>query len=154
MHGSRPKSEDNKVNTLLRRLQEKEEKVTEALNLLAEESAKGTTILVEGKKDVETLRALNVRGTIITVKTGGKSYLDIVSELEKRKLAKVILLLDFDRRGKQGTNRLRHNLERTGIKVELEVWLTLLGSVGKDVQCIEGLATYLESLKARIDIIS
>jgi 5S rRNA maturation endonuclease (ribonuclease M5) len=154
MHGSRPKSEDNKVNTLLRRLQEKEEKVTEALNLLAEESAKGTTILVEGKKDVETLRALNVRGTIITVKTGGKSYLDIVSDLEKRKLAKVILLLDFDRRGKQGTNRLRHNLERTGIKVELEVWLTLLGSVGKDVQCIEGLATYLESLKARIDIIS
>lgn len=154
MHGSRPKSEDNKVNTLLRRLQEKEEKVTEALNLLAEESAKGTTILVEGKKDVETLRALNVRGTIITVKTGGKSYLDIVSELEKRKLAKVILLLDFDRRGKQGTNRLRHNLERTGIKVELEVWLTLLGSVGKDVQCIEGLATYLESLKARIDIMS
>jgi len=139
---------------LLRRLQEKEEKVTEALNLLAEESAKGTTILVEGKKDVETLRALNVRGTIITVKTGGKSYLDIVSELEKRKLAKVILLLDFDRRGKQGTNRLRHNLERTGIKVELEVWLTLLGSVGKDVQCIEGLATYLESLKARIDIMS
>ncbi len=139
---------------LLKRLQEKEEKVTEALNLLVEESAKGTPILVEGKKDVQTLRTLGVLGPVVTVKTGGKSYLDIVSEIEKQKPTKVMLLLDFDRRGKQGTNRIRYNLESTGIKVDLEVWLTLLGSVGKDVQCIEGLATYLESLKTRIGIMS
>ncbi len=154
MYGSRPKPEDHKVNTLLKRLQEKEEKVTEALNLLAEESGKDTTILVEGKKDVEALRELGVNAPIMTVKTGGKSYLDIVSELENRKPAKVILLLDFDRRGKQGTNRIRNNLQRTGIKVEIETWLTLLGSVGKDVQCIEGLVTYLKSLRTRIDIMS
>ncbi len=139
---------------MLKRLQEKEEKVTEALNLLVEESANGTPILVEGKKDVQTLRTLGVLGPVVTVKTGGKSYLDIVSEIEKQKPTKVMLLLDFDRRGKQGTNRIRHNLESTGIKVDLEVWLTLLGSVGKDVQCIEGLATYLESLKTRIGIMS
>lgn len=139
---------------MLRRLQEKEEKLTEALNTLAEESAKGTTILVEGRKDVETLRNLGVQGPILTVKTGGKSFLDVISELEEQRLAKVVLLLDFDRRGKQGTNRLRRNLERTGIKVDLVVWLALLGSVGKDVQCVEGLTAYLKRLKARIGVIS
>ena len=139
---------------MLRRLQEKEEKLTEALNTLAEESAKGTTILVEGRKDVETLRNLGVQGPILTVKTGGKSFLDVISELEEQRLAKVVLLLDFDRRGKQGTNRLRRNLERTGIRVDLAVWLALLGSVGKDVQCVEGLTAYLKRLKARIGVMS
>jgi 5S rRNA maturation endonuclease (ribonuclease M5) len=120
--------------------------------MLAEESANGTPILVEGRKDVETLRELGVQGVILTVKTGGKSFLDVISELEEQKPAKVVLLLDFDRRGKQGTNRLRRNLERTGIKVDLAAWLALLGSVGKDVQCVEGLIAYLESLKARINV--
>lgn len=130
-------------------LKEKEEKATEALARLAEESAKGTPILVEGKKDVDALRKLGVAGPVVTVKTGGKSFIDVVSELEEAETPRVILLLDFDRRGKQGTNRLRHNLERAGIKVDLEVWLALLGSVGKDAQCVEGLDAYLENLKAR-----
>jgi 2,5-diamino-6-(ribosylamino)-4(3H)-pyrimidinone 5'-phosphate reductase len=132
-----------------RRLQEKQEKVTEALGRLAEESARGTPILVEGKKDVETLRAIGMTGPVVTVKTGGKSFLDVVTELEEKKTPKVILLLDFDRRGKQGTNRLRRNLEGVGIRVDLEYWLALLGTVGKDVQCVEGLSAYLENLRAR-----
>jgi 5S rRNA maturation endonuclease (ribonuclease M5) len=133
---------------LQRRLKEKEEKTTEALTRLAEESAKGTLILVEGKKDAKALRALGIEGPVVTIKTGGKSFIDIVSELEEAKTPRVILLLDFDRRGKQGTNRLRHNLERAGVKVDLEFWLTLLCTVGKDVQCIEGLDGYLKNLKA------
>jgi 5S rRNA maturation endonuclease (ribonuclease M5) len=133
-----------------RRLQEKEEKLIEALSRLAEESAKGIPILVEGRKDADTLRALGIQGQIVTVKTGGKSFLDTVTELEEKKPAEVILLLDFDRRGKQGTNRLRRNLERAAIKVDLEFWLALLCSVGKDVQCVEGLSAYLENLRLRI----
>ena len=133
---------------MLRRLKEKEEKISEILSALAQESAKGTIILVEGKKDVETLRALSVEGPIVTVKTGGKSFLDVVSELET-KTSKVILFLDFDRRGKQGTNRLRHGLERAGLKVDLEFWLGLLKSIGKDVQCVEGLNAYLGNLRIK-----
>jgi 2,5-diamino-6-(ribosylamino)-4(3H)-pyrimidinone 5'-phosphate reductase len=135
---------------LLRRLKEKEEEITQVLDSLVEESAKGTPILVEGKKDVEALRALGVEGPVKTVKTGGKSYLDVVLELENSKTSKVILLLDFDRRGKQGTNRLRQFMEHAGIEVSLEFWRALLGSAGKDVQCVEGLESYLEGLKARI----
>ena len=133
----------------MKRLHEKEDKLNEVLSRLAEESVNGTSILVEGKKDIETLRVLGVQGPVVTVKTGGKSFLDIITELEEKKTRKVILLLDFDRRGKQGTNRLRHNLERAGIKVDLGFWLELLRSVGKDAQCVEGLSAYLENLKAR-----
>lgn len=113
---------------------------------------KGTPILVEGKKDVEALRELGVEGPILSVKTGGKSFLDVVSGVEQTKAPRVILLLDFDRRGKQGTNRLRHNLERAGVKVDLEFWLALLRTAGKEVQCVEGLNTYLENLKARTSL--
>ena len=133
---------------MLRRLKEKEEKISEVLSALTEESAKGTIILVEGRKDVEALRALDVEGPIVTVKTGGKSFLDVISELEA-KTSKVILFLDFDRRGKQGTNRLRKDLQRAGIKVDLEFWLDLLKSVGKDVQCVEGLNAYLKNLRIK-----
>ncbi len=149
MHGSCPKPESHKVNTLLRRLKEKEEEITEILNALTEESAKGTPILVEGKKDVATLRMLGIDGPIVTIKTGGKSLLDTVFELEETKTVKVILLLDFDRRGKQGTNRLRQNLEHAGITVNLELWRALLRIVGKDVQCVEGLDAYLQNLKTK-----
>jgi 5S rRNA maturation endonuclease (ribonuclease M5) len=133
---------------LLRRLKEKEEEISEVLSALAEESGKGTIILVEGRKDMEALRALGVEGPIVTIKTGGRSFTDVIFEMEA-KTSKVILFLDFDRRGKQGTNRLRHSLERAGIKVDLKFWLDLLKSVGKDVQCVEGLNAYLENLKIK-----
>ena len=135
---------------MLKRLREKEERIAQTLNSLAEESAKGTPILVEGKKDVEALRSLGIEGPVLSVKTGGKSFLDVVSELEKSRTSRVILLLDFDRRGKQGTNRLRQNLEGAGVKVNLGVWLALMKLAGKDVQCVEGLAAYLENLRVKI----
>ena len=135
---------------MLRRLREKEEEIARILAELAEESAKGIPVLVEGKKDEETLRILGVEGPIMKVKTGGKSFLDVVLGLENSRISKVILLLDFDRRGKQGTNRLRQNIERAGIEVNLEFWRGLLSLLGKDVQCVEGITAYLENLRTRI----
>ena len=129
---------------------QKEEKIAETIDSLREESARGTLILVEGKKDVETLRNLGVEGPVLTVKTGGKSFLDVISELEKAEVSEVALLLDFDRRGRQGTSRLKHSLESVGIKVNLAFWRALAGSVAKDLQCVEGLTGYLENLRAKI----
>ena len=134
---------------MLNLLKGKEEKISQTLATLAEESARGTPILVEGKKDVATLRELGIEGKIICAKTGGKSLLEVVSAIEKAKTTEVILLLDFDRRGKQITNRIRHSLERAKIKVRLEFWLAILASGGKDMQCIESLKAYLENLRAK-----
>jgi len=131
-------------------LQEKEEKILRVLECLAEESAKGTPIIVEGKNDTEALRVLGVEGKIISAKTGGKSILDVISEVEKCTAKEVIMLLDFDRRGKELTKRLKQNLENAKTKINLTFWTRLLQLVGTEVKDIEGLATYMETLKRKI----
>jgi len=132
------------------RLKEKEEKILRVLECLAEESAKGITIIVEGKKDIEALRTLAIGGKIICAKTGGKSLLDVVSEVEKTGAQEVIFLLDFDRRGKELTRTLRQHLEKARIKSNLKFWRELSSLIGKEVKDVEGLTTYMETLKRKI----
>jgi 5S rRNA maturation endonuclease (ribonuclease M5) len=130
-------------------LKEKEEKILQVLECLAEESAKGTLIIVEGKNDIKSLRVLGIEGKIISAKTGGKSVLDVISEVEKCTAKEVIMLLDFDRRGKEWTKRLRQNLENAKIKINLTFWSRLLELVGTEVKDVEGLAAYMETLKRK-----
>lgn len=132
-------------------LKVKEEKILKILEALAEESAEGKIIVVEGKKDVSALRTLGVTGNILTVKTGGKSFLDTVCEIERMSVPEVILFLDFDRRGKEGTKRLKQSLERIKIKSNVKLWCTLSGIVGKEIQCIESLTTYLRTLHEKLE---
>ena len=132
------------------RLKEKEEKILQILNAIAEESAKGKPIVVEGKKDVAALRASGVAGKVLTVKTGGKSFLDAVSEIEKMGPSEVILFLDFDRRGREGTKRLKQSLERAKIKPNVKFWRELSALVGKEIQCVESLTVYLRTLHTKI----
>ncbi len=119
---------------------------------MAEESSKGKPIVVEGKKDVAALRALGVTGTVITVKTGGKSFLDAVCEIEKIGVPEVILFLDFDRRGKEGTKHLKQSLERAKIKPNTKLWRALSATAGKEIQCIESLTAYLQTLHEKLGV--
>jgi 5S rRNA maturation endonuclease (ribonuclease M5) len=132
------------------RLKEKEEKILQILETLREESSSGKPIVVEGIKDVESLRELEVRGLVLTVKTGGKSFLEVVSEIERKGANEVILLLDFDRRGREGTRLLKQLLERARIKANTGFWHKLSGLAGRDIQCIEGLTGYMRTLHAKI----
>ncbi len=125
------------------------ERIQKLLEKLEEQSAKGTPIVVEGKNDVQSLYRLGITGDIILAKTSGKSFFDVLSEIERRERREVILLFDFDRRGKEWTRRLALCLEGMKITPNLLFWRMLLGLVGRDVKDIEGLATYLETLKNR-----
>jgi 2,5-diamino-6-(ribosylamino)-4(3H)-pyrimidinone 5'-phosphate reductase len=126
------------------------ERLSKLLEKLAIEAAKGLPIVVEGQKDVSALNQLNVEGRIVSSKTSGKSFLDILTEIEQQKVREVILLLDFDRRGVEWTHRLKQHLEKTKIKPNLDFWNQLYGLVGRDLKDIEGLPSYLETLKKRI----
>ena len=132
------------------RLEEKEEKILQALERLIEESAKGIPIIVEGKNDVEALRVLGIEGKMIKVKTSGKSMLDVISEVEDCGVQEVILLLDFDRRGREWTRGLEQYLEKMQIKANVVFWKKLRGIVGREVKDVEGLASYMETLKRKI----
>jgi 2,5-diamino-6-(ribosylamino)-4(3H)-pyrimidinone 5'-phosphate reductase len=127
-------------------LQRKAELLTELLEKLASESTKGVPIVVEGQKDIGALRQLNVEGKIVSSKTSGKSFLDMLTEIEDLKVREVILLLDFDRRGVEWTHRLKQHLEKTRIKPNLTYWNELYGLVGRDLKDIEGLPAFIETL--------
>jgi len=133
-------------------LENRTEEILSLVRRLEKEGAKGIPIIVEGENDVNALHKLNVGGDIISAKTSGKSLLDVISEVERRGKREVILLMDFDKRGKEWTKRLTEHLERMRIKPNSIFWRRLLGLVGRDVKDIEGLATYVETLMKKCGV--
>jgi 5S rRNA maturation endonuclease (ribonuclease M5) len=131
------------------RLKEKLEKIQQILVELSGESESGKLIVVEGKKDVEALRVLGLNGPVITVKTCGKNFSQALKEIEQIDASEVILLLDFDRRGRQATKYFKQNLEIGKIKPNLRFWNSFYALMGREIQCIESLTSYLETLEQK-----
>ena len=129
-------------------LKEKLEKIQKLLERLATESAKGTITIVEGPNDEKALHELGINGEIISAKTF-KSFIDMLSEIEERGQKEVILLMDFDRRGKEWTRRLMQSLERLRIKANVVFWNGLLNLAGREIKDIEGLASYMKTLEKK-----
>lgn len=132
-------------DSLKRRL----ERIIELLERLIETSNSGIPIVIEGQNDVEALRKLAIKGDIIAAKTSGKSLLDVLREVREHDTREVVLLMDFDRRGKEWTRRLAQDLEKMRIRVNLVFWNELHNLVGHDLKDIEGLPAYLETLRKR-----
>ena len=119
---------------------------------LAEESANGTPIIVEGKKDLDALRAADITGPVLTLKTGGKTFTDALREIENTGATEVILFMDFDRRGKENTRRLKQDLEHAGVSPNLKFWQALSALLQREIQCIESLTSCMENLRKRADV--
>ncbi len=131
------------------KIEKRLEKIQKLLERLEAKAKKGIPIVVEGKNDIKALNNLGIFGNIILAKTYGKSFLEVLSEIEQTRSLEVVLLFDFDRRGREWTQRLASSLEGLRITPNLVFWKMLLGLVGHDVKDIEGLATYIETLKTK-----
>lgn len=127
------------------------EHILELLERLTMESARGIPIIVEGQRDMAALQKLAIKGDIVSAKGSGKSFLDVLSEVEKRGKREAIILMDFDRRGREWTKRLAQGFERMGIKSNLFFWKELRSLLGREVKDVEGLASYLETLKGKME---
>jgi len=125
------------------------EEIQRILENLKTRMAEGTLVIVEGWKDIESLRKLGATGNILSAKTSGKSLLDVLGEIERQEAKEAILLMDFDRQGREWTLRLARHLEAMKIKPNLTFWRQLLSLVGKDVKDIESLASYIETLQQK-----
>jgi len=130
-------------------MKEREERIQQVLACLIEESSRGILTIVEGRNDVKTLRQLGVDGEIISAKTGGKTQQDVICELEESGAKEVIILLDFDRRGRELTRVLKQHLEKARIKPNLAFWNDLRRFAGREVKDVEGLASYIQTLKRK-----
>ena len=122
------------------------EKIEQVLECLIQDSSEGLLVIVEGKKDVSALRSLGVEGEILCAKTAGKSRLDLLRQIEEAGYKEIILLFDFDRRGKEWTEIVKASLEKTGVKPNLTFWNEVRMLAGREVKDVEGLASYLETL--------
>ncbi len=143
------RSKNHKVNALSTHQKDRLEKLLRTIDKLAEESAKGKLVVVEGKKDAQALQEIGINGAFLMVKTGGKSFLEATCEIERLGVREVILLLDFDRRGIEGTRRLQSELERLKVKANVRFWLELKALVRHEIQCIESLPSYLASAQQK-----
>jgi len=118
--------------------------LTKILEKFCQETACGTPVLVEGKKDIEALRRLNIPCTAITIKNSGKVLEDVLEEIRS---SEVIVFVDFDRHGSELAKKIMFQLEHRRVKVNLVFWRMIRALVRRDVKDIEGLPSYIESLK-------
>jgi len=111
--------------------------VIEELKIEAEEKP----IIVEGKKDMESLIKLGVEGTfIIIAKT--PVYL-IADELVRKGIKEVILLTDFDRRGKMLAKAIVEEFRHRGIKVNTKIRHEIFIYTNSGIRDIESLFSYV-----------
>lgn len=100
----------------------------------------GKLVIVEGDKDI---KALNYFGIINIMKLKKPLY-DVVEEVVE-KTKDVIILTDFDKKGKELYGRLRKDLIRHGVKVD-RYFREFLQKNTK-LSHVEGLKTYIGNLE-------
>jgi len=114
------------MSTSERRLEE----MRRVLESLTAKMSEGTPVIVEGRRDVESLKRLGAVGKVLLAKSSGKNLLDVLREIEREKVREAILLMDFDRRGREWTMRLMEHLEAMKVKSNITFWRRLIGLTG------------------------
>ena len=124
--------------------QERLEQLKKLLNELIQENSK-TPIIVEGRKDENTLRRLGLKGLILRLNKGVSVF--SMCEDISRKHKKVILLTDWDRRGGHLAKLLREALEANGVMYDDDIRGKIAVLTKKDIKDVESLARHLSRLK-------
>jgi 2,5-diamino-6-(ribosylamino)-4(3H)-pyrimidinone 5'-phosphate reductase len=116
-------------------------KLMEVIEELKEEAERGIPILVEGKKDIKSLRNLGVEGTFVMVSR--TPVFEIADEFIENNIREVILLTDFDRRGRKYAKVIVEELQGRGIKVNTEIRKKIIKYSHGDLKDIESLYIYI-----------
>jgi len=124
------------------------EAVTNLIEILIERSRRGVPIIVEGSKDVRTLRSLGVQGPIFCAKSRRLGLFDFLETMGAH--SEVIVLTDFDKEGRALAWRLRRDLSQMRIKADIELWKQLKALTRSEIVGIESLRKYLERSRAKL----
>lgn len=122
------------------------EELEKALEELREAN-KTNPIIVEGDKDIEALRILDITGTIVSLNTGMSlpNFCDkIASEYEE-----VILLTDWDRRGGFLCHTISKNLEG---RVRCNTTYRERFAKHTTIRTVEGLPSWIETMKNKMNV--
>jgi 5S rRNA maturation endonuclease (ribonuclease M5) len=122
------------------------EEIEKALEELKEEN-NNVPIIVEGEKDIDALRKLDIPGKIISLNTG-ESLTDFCDKVAD-KYSKIIILTDWDRRGGYLCHTIRRNLEG---RVICNLNYRELFAKNAVIRTVEGLPSWIETVKERINL--
>lgn len=106
-------------------------------------------VIVEGARDLRSLRELGVAGEVFSLNTG-ISVFNFVETLGARH-HEAIVLTDWDRRGGQLCRLLRDALEANGMRPDVELRARLTFLCRKDIKDVESLAAFVERLARRVE---
>jgi 5S rRNA maturation endonuclease (ribonuclease M5) len=118
----------------------------EKLLMELREENKKIPILVEGDKDIEALKRLEISGRIISV-NAGMSLIDFCDWIAN-KYNKIIILTDWDRRGGQICHTIIKNLEG---RVNCDTKYRKTIAKNSMIRTLEGLPSWIEKLKDKVD---
>ncbi|MPM92714.1 hypothetical protein SDC9_139850 [bioreactor metagenome] len=122
------------------------ERIEELLLELSEYSERGAVIIVEGKRDILSMKRLGIKGTF---ELATRHSLFNFSEKIAGLGCEVIILTDWDRRGDMLAAKLSEYFENFGIKPELQIRNKLRLITQKEIKDIESLHTYVSKLRLK-----
>jgi 5S rRNA maturation endonuclease (ribonuclease M5) len=123
------------------------EEIKKALSYLREEN-KEIPIIVEGEKDINALKQLNIVGEIITSNTG--SSLSNLCDKIASKYKKIIILTDWDKRGGYICHTIKNNLQG---RVNCNISYRRLFAKNSTIRTIESLPSWIDTLKDKTKIL-
>ncbi|MFH1322801.1 MAG: toprim domain-containing protein [Methanobacteriota archaeon] len=124
----------------IERLEKLEELILELMNL----SDTGVIIVVEGRKDVESLRSLGVNGVIKL--SSQQPLLDFTEKLS-RSGKDIVLLTDWDRKGGMVARKIIDYLHAYSIIPNTDIRARIGFLVKKRIKDIESLNRYIRKLR-------
>ena len=104
-------------------------------------------IIVEGDRDITSLKKLEFSGIIMKINTGN-SLLDFCDEIAKE-YEEVVILMDWDDKGKELENTLLRYLRDLGIKSNIDIWQKLQRFAG-EISCVEELYSFINEIDKRV----
>jgi 5S rRNA maturation endonuclease (ribonuclease M5) len=122
------------------------ERIEELLSEISEYAGKGAIIIVEGKRDVFSLKKLGIEGNF---ELATRHSLFNFSEKIAQFGSEVVILTDWDRRGDLLATKLSGYFESFGLNPELEIRNKLRAIVQKDIKDVESLYTYVSKLRLK-----
>lgn len=120
------------------------EALEELISALVEASDLGAAIIVEGRRDQESLRALGVHGSVIMASQ--KPAL-ILAEEAAKKFQEIIVLTDWDEKGEEMALQIEKHLRCSGSRCDVEIWSKLKRLVKKEIKDVESLSRYVERMR-------
>ncbi len=121
------------------------EDLEKIIDELGEEN-RSIPIIVEGKKDIEALRKLDINGEIIGINSG-HTLIDFCDKIAQEH-ADIIILTDWDRKGGYLCRTIKKNLEG---RVNCNTKYRELFAKNAMIRTLEGLPSWLETMRTKLN---